>query len=164
MSKPVSKNPFKSVDISLAFPSEYQEPTQEICLKILEHISDGKSLKKISQLEGMPTFGQLNAWIWRYPEFGQAVVLARSANAHHHIDRIVEIMDDVEAGVLETDKANTLIAGNRWLAQHLNPDIYGDRKNVKGQVDLNAQITVVTGVPEPKSKVIDHDTQKPIDP
>lgn len=149
MSKQVSKNPFKAIDISLSYPAGHIEPSEEICIKVLELISDGKTLRQISAVDGMPTFGQLNSWIWRYPEFGKAVVLARSANAHHHLDKVVDVLEKVEQGEMEPERANVLIGGNRWLAQHLNPDVYGDRKNVKGQVDLNTSFTVITGVPEP---------------
>jgi hypothetical protein len=129
--------------------SEKARPDADTFERVLEAIEEGRTMRQISIMPEMPTYGQLMGWMWRYPEFGQAVILARSAHAHAHVDKLTDLMAEVETGSIPVSTAEFIAGQSKWLAQHLNPDAYGDRKNVKGQVDVNTQFTVISGVPQP---------------
>ncbi len=133
--------------------SEIVRPDAEIFERVIIQVENGMTMKRISQQEGMPTYGQLMGWMWRYPEFGQAVVMARSAHAHAFVDKIVDVMEEVETGEMPIANAEFIASNSKWLAQHLNPDTYGDRKNVKGQLDVSASFTVISGVPQPEHEM-----------
>lgn len=148
----IDANPFKHIDLPVTL-SEKRRPDAETFERVIEHIEHGRSMKQISLMPDMPNYGQLMGWMWRYPEFGHAVILARSAHAHTHVDKLTDLIEEVETGTMAVGTAEFIAGQSKWLAQHLNPDIYGDRKNIKGQIESVATIMVISGVPQPESEM-----------
>jgi hypothetical protein len=67
-----------------------EQITQEICYRL----ANGESLLSICRTEGFPS--NFVVWKWRkkHPEFDAAYVEARTAQAEHFADELIDIADD----------------------------------------------------------------------
>lgn len=127
-------------------PTDYSESLVD---KICEQIASGRSLRSISEDEGMPNEKTIYKWILKYPEFNQKYTTAREAQADFYAEQIIEIADnstdDIE--MIETEhglradikhsainRARLQIDTRKWLAGKLRPKKYGDKLNVDADV------------------------------
>lgn len=108
---------------------------------VLESVAAGHSVSTFAKNLGLsPT--RVNAWLatlrdedkkHRYNE-------ARHARANHMADRILEVCEQVEMGIL-APPAGRMIADNlKWMAARLDPHIWGDKLQVKAEVKTTAEM------------------------
>lgn len=100
--------------------------TQEIADKICNHLSEGNSLRSISQIEGMPSVEAVRLWLRTNEDFLAQYMRAREEQADHYADEIIGISDTEE----DPQKARVRIDARKWVASKLKPKKYGDKMDI----------------------------------
>jgi len=125
--------------------------TDEIANEICSRLVDGKSLKKICEMDDMPSKSTVFKWLSENETFSDKYARAREAQADTLADEIIDIADDGENDTYEDDEGNVrtnqdVIARSRlrvdarkWIASKLKPKKYGDK--------LSQEITGADGKP-----------------
>lgn len=120
-------------------PSKY---TPKLASEICNLISQGISLRKICDMEGMPGRGTVLSWLTRESDFRTDFQIqyaqARKAQAYGWADEILDIADDSSGdtytdakGNEQTDWENVQrsrlrVDTRKWLLSKLLPKEYGD--------------------------------------
>ena len=133
-------------------PSIY---TPELATVICTHIADGKSLRAIGAMDGMPHQATIMAWLdGSRPEFSEQYARAREAQADKLAEEILAIADDGRSdtyldaeGNEKTDseviqRSKLRVEARKWLASKMAPKKYGDKVAIGGADDLGPVQTV----------------------
>lgn len=118
--------------------------TDDIAIAICAKVTEGDTLKAICSDEHFPPYYVVNYWSSRYPEFKNMLREARRARAEIYHDEIVEI-----AGTVEEDNAKSAkvkIDAYKHLAAVNNPDEYGPRTKISGDVNAPLSFIISTGI------------------
>tara|TARA_B110000196_G_C21144704_1_gene665900 strand:- start:105 stop:572 length:468 start_codon:yes stop_codon:yes gene_type:complete len=97
----------------------------------------GESTTVICGTFNVTTNGFMNR-IKSDPDLFQRFEQARENRANWHAERIENIINDVDAGIIDAHAAKVSIDARKWLASRMDPNSWGD----KTRVDLN--VTDVT--------------------
>lgn len=133
-------------------PTKY---SPALASKICAHIAEGKSMRKISKLAGMPTTAAMFKWMGEFPEFMEQYDRAKQEQAEHFAEEIVEIADDgvmtelIIDGVPVVDPdtgepykiptsvgvqhARLRVDSRKWIASKLRPKRYGEKVTTEHQ-------------------------------
>lgn len=133
-------------------PSIY---TAELAAHVCAHIAEGKSLRVIGAMEGMPHQATIMAWLdGSRPEFSEQYARAREAQADKLAEEALTIADDgrsdtyVDAdGNVKTDseviqRSKLRVDTRKWLASKMAPKKYGDKLGLGAADGLDPVQTV----------------------
>ena len=133
-------------------PSIY---TPELAAQICAHIADGKSLRAIAALDGMPHQDTIMAWLdGSKPAFSEQYARAREAQADKLAEEALQIADDGRSdtyldaeGNERTDneviqRSRLRVDTRKWLASKMAPKKYGDKVAIGGADDLGPVQTI----------------------
>ncbi len=131
-------------------PSLYKPDT---VAEILKRISNGESLRKITQDDHMPHMDTVYLWLLKHPEFSEQYARAREEQAETLADEIVALADEEpvqvvdDKGVGRVDSAwvtwqKNRVDARKWVAAKLKPKKYGDRVAVAGDADSPLKVDV----------------------
>lgn len=101
--------------------------TTEIADKICIGLADGKSLRTICKLKGMPSKATVFRWLRDHPEFAQVYATARDDQADLLADEVVEIADNAGSTKGAINKARLRIDARKWFAGVTRPKKYGSK-------------------------------------
>jgi len=101
--------------------SEYNEKTADT---ILERISNGESLKKITDEDGMPSRVTVHQWLKDNATFLNNYELARALQADVYADEMDEIAHNEK---IDVQRARLIIDTRKWIASKLKPKKYGEK-------------------------------------
>jgi len=136
-------------------PSSY---TQEKADYICQELSEGRSLRKICEDEGMPTAGTVCRWLSESETFQAQYARAREAQADALFEQILDIADDGKNDTTKDDDGNIrtdhdVIARSRlrvdarkWMAGKLRPKKYGEKLELSGDSDNPLTIQTIKRV------------------
>jgi hypothetical protein len=118
-------------------PSRY---TPEIGLDIFKWIAEGNPLTVWCRKPSNPSYPVVMGWIVKYSDFAMLYAQAREISAHHNVDTIAEMVEEVRSGKIPSDAARVAIDAYKWAAGKRLPKQYGDRVAAPepGKVDLAA--------------------------
>lgn len=121
--------------------------TQEMGDLICSLISEGKSLRKICALEGMPRISTIMEWVVKgsrgeekYKDFAEQYVRALELRAEYWAEEIVDISDDDSEDAIFTEDGKRLLNSEfvqrsrlkvdtrKWIMSKLKPKKYGDKQ------------------------------------
>lgn len=102
-------------------PTDY---TEDLANNICERISNGESLKKITDEEAYPSRVSVHAWLIKYPDFLNKYEAARDMQADVYADEMDDIARDEK---LDVQRARLIIDTRKWTASKLKPKKYGDK-------------------------------------
>lgn len=126
--------------INRALPVKY-EP--ELGLAICEAIASGMSLKKVCEVQGMPTRQTVYKWLSVYPKFFDAYERAREISAQSIEDEALDmartLAGDNDFTGTKVQAYNIAMQQLRWSAGHRDPNRYGSHTNQSSTVPI--QIT-----------------------
>ena len=127
----------------------------ELAAQICEHIAQGKSLRTIAEMEGMPHQATIMAWLdGSHPDFSEQYARAREAQADKLAEETLLIADEssqdtyVDAdGSVKTNteaiqRSKLRVDTRKWLASKMAPKKYGDKVAIGGADDLGPVQTV----------------------
>lgn len=101
--------------------------------KVCAHIADGKSLRQIAKMKGMPTASTVSEWLNKYDGWPEQYARAKEQQADAIFDECLAIADSADPE--DAQVARLRIDTRKWMAGKLRPKKYGDRSTV----DLNVK-------------------------
>ena len=108
-------------------PTDYTEAlADELCSRI----ALGNSLKRITEMDDMPSASAVYNWLGRYPEFVDKYAKAKADSADSRADQVEEIAEKVLTGEYEPQQARVAIDAFKWTSGKHKPKKYGDRQHV----------------------------------
>ena len=167
-----SKAPDQGVDTTQAAETPQEPPkkkmgrpssfTQEVADYICTELGKGRSLRKILQEDGMPSYQTVYSWLAAHPHFLDQYTRAREEQAETLADEIVDIADETPEMNPIIDRNGELIRiemhsaylqwqkqrieARKWTAAKLRPKKYGDRVTMAGDAEaplkVEADITI----------------------
>ncbi len=116
---------------------------QRVMLSVCGSLMEGQTLRKISEVEGMPKPSTICLWLSESKELAEQYARARDIQADRFADEIIDISDT------ETDPqvARVRIDARKWHASKTAPKKYGDKIEHTGPNGGPIQITRVELVP-----------------
>ena len=127
----------------------------ELAAQICEHIAQGKSLRTIAEMEGMPHQATIMAWLdGSRPEFSEQYARAREAQADKLAEETLLIADEssqdtyvdadgnVKTNTEAIQRSKLRVDTRKWLASKMAPKKYGDKVAIGGADDLGPVQTV----------------------
>lgn len=122
--KPASKKPAKKTGRPTIYTKQLGA---EICLRMCQ----GRSVRKLSQDEDMPTDTTIFAWACDpdHP-FSEQYAKARITRAEALVDEITDIAD---YGGDDVPRARLMVDTRKWFAGKVAPKLYGDKLQHTGE-------------------------------
>ena len=127
----------------------------ELAAQICEHIAQGKSLRTIAEMEGMPHQATIMAWLdGSHPDFSEQYARAREAQADKLAEETLLIADEssqdtyvdadgnVKTNTEAIQRSKLRVDTRKWLASKMAPKKYGDKVAIGGADDLGPVQTV----------------------
>jgi hypothetical protein len=112
-------------------PSIYSDG---LAAEICERLASGESLNAICADPCMPTRQAVHEWVAdNRAGFGDKYARARTAQADHYADEIIEIVDS-EA---DPARARVRMDGRKWVASKLAPRKYGEKLETENHNTIN---------------------------
>ena len=110
--------------------------TEEIANKICELITEGKSLRSIAEMEGMPCTSNVFKWLTEYKQFSEHYARATEQRTEAQLEMLNELGDTaIELSQKTGEKragavvqAVKVKADNlKWVMARMKPKKYGDK-------------------------------------
>ena len=127
----------------------------ELAAQICEHIAQGKSLRTIAEMEGMPHQATIMAWLdGSHPDFSEQYARAREAQADKLAEETLLIADEssqdtyvdadgnVKTNTEAIQRSKLRVDTRKWLASKMAPKKYGDKVAIGGADDLGPVQTI----------------------
>ena len=134
-------------------PSDY---SKDLADQICSLLSEGKSLRKICEMEGMPAKGSVFRWIAQDPAFRDQYAKSREMQMEAMAEEILDIADDGtnDFGFKEGDDADGAgakpvflsehfqrsrlrVDTRKWIMSKMAPKKYSDSMRHEGEVTLS---------------------------
>lgn len=131
--------------------------SQAIFDRICSLIAEGKSLREICAIPGMPARQTFNEWRKRTPELQKQYDLACLDREDVYFEQIIQIADECRVGEKRTTKANgdvetveidmverakVQIDARKWALKCMNRKKYGDSVTHSGDPDAPVQLVL----------------------
>jgi hypothetical protein len=114
--------------------------------RICDLLKEGKSLRQICLLPGIPSRIVVIRWCEQNPEFDAKCARAREWQADYMDDLI---LDTANACTPESSPADRVkIGAYQWRAARLKPKVYGERRPEDKSEERELTIKIVGGLPE----------------
>lgn len=120
---------------------------------ICAHIASGMSLKKVSDLKGMPSLGVFYEWKRKYPEFETALNVAYADRADYLSDLAIEEAQKLNPKDCTTEEVSAVKAKADVYfkgAAHGNRDKFGNTTKVVGDAKNPVVFRIETGIRRPE--------------
>lgn len=100
-------------------PSVYSE---EVANKICVRLADGESLRSICRDESMPAISSVLLWIvdGKHDEFSEQYAKAREAQAHNHVDQMLDMRDGLLDGTIDPAAARVVADIIKWSSERMS--------------------------------------------
>lgn len=135
------------VAISQAPPSTEHPPyTLEMAERVCQAVATGATITDLPK--PLPRYATITRWRRLVPEFAEMLQLAVQDRAEYYHDKLERVMDEARSSSAEdrTSLAKMESDNYKWMAKVGNPDRFGDRTKVSG--DMAAPLTIIldTGI------------------
>jgi hypothetical protein len=116
-----------------------QRYSPELADRVIEHLVEGDSLRKICEMDGMPSRRSVFYWLKDNEDFRQRYEIARLMQIEYWAHEIIEIADDTSGDFIinergervvdheHINRARLRVDARKWLMSKLHPQRYGDR-------------------------------------
>lgn len=106
-------------------PTKYNETlADEICVRL----AAGESLRGICRDDHMPAKETVLMWVvdGKHAAFSNQYAIAREAQAHEHVDEMLDMRHEVRDGTLEPSAAKVVSDMIKWSAGRMARKSFGD--------------------------------------
>jgi Bacteriophage Sf6, terminase small subunit-like len=142
---------------------QYLIYSPEIADELCALLAEGRSLRQITEMPGMPSRRTVTSWLTRYPEFREKYECAMMLLAEFWVHEMLDIADDSagdyiidEHGARVVDheainRARLRVDTRKWALSKILPKRYGDRVvadiTVRGDVKelSNQELLAIAG-------------------
>lgn len=104
-------------------------PERDLAI-ILDHISDGVSLRTICTLNNWEKYAVLHE-INSNPEYANQYTHARERQADHYAEEIIELADNCSGTLEDTNRVKIQIDARKWACGKLFPRRYSDKAQIE---------------------------------
>lgn len=105
---------------------------EDIADQILEAVAGGTGLVTfLKRNETFPSYPTVMRWIRANPEFAASYAQAREDMADADADKIADVAQRVEDGLIDPNAARVAIDAYKWSAGKRRPKRYGERLEVE---------------------------------
>lgn len=116
--------------------------TPELGERICAEMIDGKSLRSVCAMDGMPSKTTVMQWLRKHPEFEKIYRIAQAERAESYIEEIVEISDDGTNDWMANNdpdnpgyrfngehfgRSRLRVDTRKWIAAKMHPNRYGEK-------------------------------------
>jgi len=109
------------------------EYTSELGDQICNYICEGKTLREINDIEGMPSRPTILRWLKNgVGDFESKYARARQVQGELAAEEHYDIIQSALAGHIAPDLARVVLGGLEWHAKKKEPKVYGDSNTIKG--------------------------------
>lgn len=142
-------------------PNEYVFDYKK-AMYMCQLVSEGWSIKKVSELPTMPDLHVLNSWIRRHEMLRIELDLARKMRGEYYHDEVADIAQKAKDGEFvdrqELAGAKLAVDQFKWLAEKNNPERYASKVTHEGSQEKPIVMRVInTGInrkPDVETQVI----------
>lgn len=111
---------------------------------IIQYVCEGKTLREISNMTGMPPVSTIHYWATKYKEFKHDLDIARKVRGEMFADEAIDIARKTTSMKSRADKLK--IDTLKWAAKVNNPEQFSDTVKHTGDANNPIQIVVDTGI------------------
>lgn len=114
---------------------------------ICSMIRDGYPIASIGNKNGLPDTDTIYYWKRHHPDFALALSEARECAAEAFANKAV-LTADLATGQSKDELAASKLQVDtyKWMAEKMNPELYGNRTKVTGDAERPLTIIVDTGI------------------
>lgn len=140
------------------YPDDYElfPQTEEMMMAVIQLVADGKTLRTIGQIPGMPPVSMVMRWCGRNEDFKDALAEARKSRAEVYHDAIENVAFNTKETNAKSSKVK--IDALKFLAGVNDRDRFGQAKAVEGG-GMSVSFIVNTGIADQpiavEGKVVD---------
>ena len=117
--------------------------THRKATKLCLLIANGQSINRITKdpkhAKWCPTRQSIFHWSRDIPEFKTMLDMAYICRADHYIDKLYELMDDVETGALGVKEAGFVAEQIKWIGEKIHPRYAKSIESNNPQVNIAAK-------------------------
>lgn len=121
----------------------------KIALKMLEGISEGKTVSELVKTEGYPSRATWYRWLALYPDLKAALDTARELSAQTFEDEMLDIARMLKAKndftAVRTTQLQTVLQQLRWSASRRDPSRYGQKQTPDTAVAIQINTSLDLG-------------------
>lgn len=110
-------------------PTKY---SKALTARLCAQLAQGKSLRTVCKMDGMPYIATVYLWFPKYPEFIEQYEKAIGDRTDAHIEDMLDIADNQNE---DAQSRRIRIDVRKWIASKLKPRKYGDKIEVSGDPD-----------------------------
>ena len=99
--------------------------SEEVADKIVHGLTEGKSMREVCAVEGMPDRVTVVRWMASNEAFASNIARARELQADYMDDLILETANACNSETAQADRVR--IWAYQWRASKLRPKVYGDK-------------------------------------
>lgn len=137
-------------------PSEY---TDELAAKICSKLAEGKTLRAVCRIDGMPPESTVRRWaLDDFNGFAAQYARAREIGYHSMADEALDIADDGSNDTYEVEgrevtnqdviaRSRLRVDTRKWLLSKALPKVYGDKVALTGAdggaIKTETEVTVI---------------------
>lgn len=101
--------------------------------ELFEQIANGMALMEFAQIHDLP-YTTVREWVLKDEELSKRFAHARSLRADRNAARIEKLALEVENGGLDPQRAKVSIDARKWIAERMDPQLFGQKQSVDVQV------------------------------
>lgn len=123
---------------------------------ICDEVAQSRSLGKILQAEGMPTYTAVMQWMKDNSDLAEMYARAKEAQADYCADELLELSDDLN---IPADQKKHMLDTRKWIAAKLKPRVYGDRIDISGKIDHEHSVSSLFSLIVPQPSLLCQDAE-----
>ncbi len=116
----------------------------EDAARVLDKVAEGMTMSEIAKIPGYPPFNSIRRWRDAHADFALEMKKARAGRAEIMHDKILEAADEVDEDNFQAKR--TQIDAWKWAAKVNDPDTFGDKTKITGDVNVATTFIIDTGV------------------
>lgn len=135
--------------------------TPEVIEEILAHLADGKSMRTVCRMDGMPRMTTVFKWLREDTDFAKHYAQAKQEGIEAMLEDCLEIADDGVNDWMETqygpklnreavERSKLRVDTRKWFASKILPKKYGDKIETTLKGDPNAPLQTRVVIVPPK--------------
>ena len=125
----------------MARPTKYTEKIRD---QICERLASGESLRSICNDSKMPVISTVLLWVVNDRDgFSEHYARAREAQAHHHVDEMLDMRFDILDGTVEPNAARVVADMIKWSAERMSRKAFAAKKPDDADTTQSGSVQVV---------------------
>lgn len=121
----------------MARPTKYSEKIRDL---ICERLASGESLRSICADKSMPVISTVLLWVVNDRDgFSEHYARAREAQAHHHVDEMLDMRHGILDGSIEPQAARVVSDMIKWSAERMSRKAFAAKRPDEADDDIQAQ-------------------------